>query len=99
MSLTVPRRSGASGNGSGGWSTGLAAAPVALPGGRSGGDRPGGLLGDRVPPQFEEVVGAAQQLPLRLAGGQPAARQPPRAAAVLDLPEDRALARCSRASR
>ena len=40
MSLMLPERSGASGNGSGGWSTVLAVAPVTSTGGRSGGDGP-----------------------------------------------------------
>jgi TrwC relaxase len=46
---------------------------------------PGGL----VPPQLEQVVGAAQQLPLRGAGAQPATQEPSGAADVLDLAEDR----------
>src|SRR6266487_114027 len=65
-------------------------ATIAPPRGRGSGDGRRGCRSDhRVPPQFEEVVGAAQQLPLRLARGQPAAQEPPRAATVLDLPEDR----------
>src|SRR6266536_1609937 len=89
MSLTVPERSGASGDGSGGWSTAVAAAPVTPPGGRSSGSRPGGLSGNRVPPQLEQVVGAAQQLPLRLAGSHAAAQEPAGALLLLDLAEDR----------
>jgi hypothetical protein len=84
MSLIVPERSGASGDGSGGWSTALAAAPVIPPGGRSGGGRPGRWRGGCVPPELEQVVGAAQQLPLGLAGAQAAAQEPAGALLLLD---------------
>ena len=49
------------------------------------GRRAGGLLGDHVPPQFEQVVGAAQQLPLRFARSQPPTQEPPRTTTVFDL--------------
>jgi hypothetical protein len=42
-----------------------------------------------MPPQLEQIVGAAQQLPLRLAGTQPAALESSDAADVFDLAEDR----------
>ena len=61
-----------------------------VPGGRRGGPRraSGGLrlLGAV---QLEQVVGAAQQLPLGLAGGKPPAQEPPRPLLLLELAEDR----------
>jgi beta-glucosidase len=42
-----------------------------------------------VPPQLEQVVGAAQQLPLRRARPPPPAHEPPSPADLLDLPEHR----------
>jgi hypothetical protein len=65
-------------------STALAVASAIPAGGRSGGGRPGGVVGDRVSPQLEQVVGAAQQLPLRGAGGQPAAHESAGVLAFLD---------------
>jgi hypothetical protein len=38
-------------------------------------------------PELEQIVGAAQQLPLGLAGGQPAAQEPSRPTDVLNLPK------------
>jgi hypothetical protein len=60
---------------------------AAFPG--SGGDRCGFRLAAGVAPELEQVMGATQQLPLRVAGGQPTAQQPPRPADVLDLAEHR----------
>src|SRR6266487_5442697 len=42
-----------------------------------------------MPPELEQVVGAAQQLPLRLAGGQSPPQEPPGALLLLDLAEHR----------
>jgi hypothetical protein len=47
--------------------------------------RPSGL----VPPQLEQVVGAAQQLPLGVAGTQATAGEPASALLLLELAEDR----------
>src|SRR6266545_3427322 len=85
----VAERSEASSDGSGGWSTAVAAAWTNSPGDRSGGRRPGRWLGDRVPPQLQQVVGAAQQLPLGLAGAYPAAHEAAGALLLLDLAEHR----------
>src|SRR4029453_19469444 len=49
----------------------------AVPACGSGGGWHGWWLGGLVAPQLEQVVGAAQKLPLRLAGGQAAAGEPP----------------------
>ena len=40
-----------------------------------------------VAPELEQVVGAAQQLPFGVAGGQPAAEEPAGALLVLELPK------------
>ena len=66
----------------GGWDQ--VAAPLG-----SGSDRYGRQFAVGVAPQLEQVVGAAQQPPLRIARRQPAAQQPAGAADVLDLAEDR----------
>jgi hypothetical protein len=42
-----------------------------------------------MPPQLEQVVGAAQQLPLRIAGGNPPTLEPPPALLLLELAEHR----------
>src|SRR6266496_456542 len=55
----------------------------------SGAGRRGCWSHDRVPPEFEQVVGAAQQLPLHLARAKPPAHEPPGALLLFDLPEDR----------
>jgi len=89
ISLPVPGRQKPRATGPNSWSPALAAAPVTLRGGRSGGSRPGRWLGGGVAPQLEQVMGAAQQLPLRLAGTQAAAQEPPGTLVFLDLPEHR----------
>jgi transposase len=71
---------------------GCASMSLTVPG-RSGvlGDGHGGwsMAGGRVPPQLEQVVGAAQQLPLRVAGAPAAAQEPPGTLVFLDLAEHR----------
>jgi hypothetical protein len=64
---------------------------AASDGGRrgSGGDRRGCRLVAGVAPELEQVVGAAQQLPLRLAGGQAAAEEPAGVLVFLELAEHR----------
>jgi hypothetical protein len=55
----------------------------------SGGDCCGSGLAVGMAPQLEQVVGAAQQLPLCLAGGQPPPKEPAGALLLLQLAEDR----------
>ena len=54
-----------------------------------GGGQCGGWLAAGEAPELEQVVGAAQQLPLRLAGGQATAAEPAGALLFLELAEDR----------
>src|SRR5438034_1691453 len=85
----VAERSEASGDGPSRWPTAVAAASTSSPGDRSGDRRPGRSRRDRVPPQLEQVVAAAQQLPLRLAGAHAPAHEPAGALPLLGLAEDR----------